>query len=80
MQPLAPTTPPTPPRRYVVRVLSLLVLMGVALLIVCLHLSPLGREHLLTHTAIEVSAIFCFFGALLIALVRRQEAFARDLS
>lgn len=54
--------------------------MGVALLIVFLHLSLAWREHLLAHTAMEVSAILCFFGALLIALVRRQEAFARDLS
>ncbi len=60
--------------------LSLLVLMGVALLIIFLHLSPSWREHSLAHTAMEVSAILCFFGALLIALVRRQEAFARDLS
>lgn len=80
MQPAAPITLPTPPRRYVARILSLLVLMGVALLIVFLHLSPAWQEHLLAHTAMEVSAILCFFGALLIALVRRQEAFARDLS
>lgn len=80
MQPSAPTTLPTPPRRYVARILSLLVLMGVALLIVFLHLSPAWQEHSLAHTVIEVSAILCFFGALLIALVRRQESFARDLS
>jgi signal transduction histidine kinase len=60
--------------------LSLLVLMGVALLIVFLHLSPAWQEHSLAHTVMEVSAILCFFGALLIALVRRQESFARDLS